>query len=368
MTKKKVKAKTYVALLIDASSSMSGIKLQAKKSFNDLLQSVTFNAKGTDTHVCVIDFGARHEEAARLWSPHILCQPTSVKNVISLDKYEPMGNTPLYDAVGMAIELLKQQPGADDPTTSFLVMTVTDGEENASQKWSATDIYRVTRNLQATNRWTFTYQLPVGYALKFSRMSGVPIENCREWEGTIQGMVETTVATQSAVSSYMAMRGVGGQSTSSFYVSPDLSKVTPKQVHAKLDDLSDKFKLVTADKESVIQPLVESKTKKEYVIGQAYYQLMKTEKVQPTKRVLIMEKGKKAVWGGKAARDLIGLPDNVIAKVTPGNHASYDIYLQSASVNRKLPRGTKILIDLTAKKGIKPTWDHTAVSPLGVSI
>jgi hypothetical protein len=57
-----------------------------------------------------------------------------------------------------------------------------------------------------------------------------------------------------------------------------------------------------------------------------------------------MEKGSKAIYGGNAARSLIGLPYGAEAKVEPGNHANYDIFVQSTSTNRKLVRGTKLLV------------------------
>ncbi len=74
-----------------------------------------------------------------------------------------------------------------------------------------------------------------------------------------------------------------------------------------------------------------------------------------------MEKGKKAIWGGKEARHLIGLPDDKDAKVTAGNMSNYDIFIQSTSVNRILVRGTKLIWDKNHTKNSKPTWDHTVV-------
>jgi len=55
-----------------------------------------------------------------------------------------------------------------------------------------------------------------------------------------------------------------------------------------------------------------------------------------------MEKGKSEVYGPDA-RDLIGLPAGGTEKVIPGNHANYDIYIQSTSNNRRLVRGTKLI-------------------------
>jgi len=82
----------------------------------------------------------------------------------------------------------------------------------------------------------------------------------------------------------------------------------------------------------------------QYRVGDAFYQLTKKEMVQTQKALLLMEKGKGAIYGGPEARDLIGLPTGVNAKVEPGNHANYDIFVQSTSTNRKLVRGTKLLV------------------------
>jgi len=160
-------------------------------------------------------------------------------------------------------------------------------------------------------------------------------------------MIETRVATQSALNQFHSMTRGGQATTSAFYapVTTDLSQLTQQDLEA-LDYISRRFKLMTVAKESVVQEFVEARTKRMYVVGQAYYQLMKPEKVQPHKAVLLVKKGVKAVWGGQKARELIGLPKGTPAKVTPGNHADYDIFVQSTSRNRKLPRGTKLLVDL----------------------
>ncbi len=92
---------------------------------------------------------------------------------------------------------------------------------------------------------------------------------------------------------------------------------------------------------------MEEKTKSPYIPGSVFYQLTKTEKIQPQKMVLIMKKGGKGIYGGDEARGLIGLPaseDWIEAKVKPGNHANFEIFVQSSSINRKLVRGTKVLV------------------------
>ena len=79
-----------------------------------------------------------------------------------------------------------------------------------------------------------------------------------------------------------------------------------------------------------------------YQIGNAYYLLMKPEKVQHHKQIILREKGKEAVYAGLDARHILGLP-SVDVKVKPGDHANWDIFIQSTSVNRKLIQGTKLV-------------------------
>lgn len=54
----------------------------------------------------------------------------------------------------------------------------------------------------------------------------------------------------------------------------------------------------------------------------------------------------KRQWSGMPGRALVGLPTDGVtySKVNPGNHANYDIFVKSNSVNRKLVRGTTLLV------------------------
>ena len=92
-----------------------------------------------------------------------------------------------------------------------------------------------------------------------------------------------------------------------------------------------------------IRPFVE-RSGYTYVKGNAFYQLTKDENaVQPYKEILLREKNKQIIYGGDGARKLIGLQEKLTVAVQPGNHANWDIFVQSTSVNRKLVRGTTLL-------------------------
>lgn len=348
--------KNRIVLVLDTSGSMGWLAGDAMAAANGMLRSIREQtlAQGQSTEVAVVGF----DNHFRVLSP--LADARAVRDLVG---YACGGGTALYDAVAYGAEVL----GPNDPDTSYLVLTFTDGEENASQRFRyySPSILEYVAQRQKLGNWTFAFQMPQSAdRAHCARVFGVPADNVRTWEVSRKGVQEVERTTSAGITDFYAARAAGHKAVTTFYATTDLSKVTAKQVHSKLDDISDRFKVLTVPSEQSVKEFVEAKTGKAYVVGSAYYQLMKPEKVQPKKAVLIMEKGKKAVWGGDAARGLIGLPTDGTshAKVTPGNHANYDIFVQSRSVNRKLPRGTRVLVDTTKMKDDVPTWDHTAVA------
>ena len=157
-------------------------------------------------------------------------------------------------------------------------------------------------------------------------------------------MEEAYTQTSLGLSNYYQCRSRGLTSSKGFYATTDLSQVTKKDLK-QLDDLSKNFMLLDVRKEQEIKDFIESQTGWPYRKGAAFYQLMKTELIQENKQILIRDKTTHKVYGGNDARELINIPENTRIKVNPGNHANYDVFIQSTSTNRKLPRGTKILLE-----------------------
>jgi hypothetical protein len=332
---------TYVTIVLDESGSMA--------AFGSVLENLKLVVSGfaqscIPVLMRILRFNYTVSNAGGWFTPAIDWRPNF--------QYSPTGGTALYKAVYEAglvgIHTL-------NPEDAALVLVITDGEENSSFETPASVLRAQIDRLQASGQYTLTFQVPKGnYGQRLSNALGVPIGNIREWELNNEGFRNAVHQVRLSTQSYATARTSGQTATNSFYT--DLSQVTSTTLKNKLNDLSASFKPMTLDQESEIKKAVEFKTQVPYVIGCAYYQLMKPEKIQPNKGVLIVEKGKKKVWGGPEARALIGLPQGLDARVKPGNHANYDIYVQSTSTNRKLPRGTKILIDVTLTQSLTPTW------------
>jgi hypothetical protein len=81
-----------------------------------------------------------------------------------------------------------------------------------------------------------------------------------------------------------------------------------------------------------------------YYAGIGYYQLTKTEDIQPQKDIIIVDKTTKVAYSGPEARHLIGLPDGQKVRVRPNHNPQYDVFVQSTSLNRNLVAGTSLLV------------------------
>lgn len=347
----RAKKRTIIGFVRDHSGSMSGLRAAAAKDYNAQLDShQVLSAKANiDTYASVIKCGAHGTSGVEVVSQHV---PIAQLQKLGAHQYDTPGGTPLWDSVGRAIEVLETSPFAKKPNVGFLVIVVTDGEEMHSQIWNAQRLAARIRELQATDKWTFTFRVPYGYKARLVNLLGIPEGNVCEWEQSFAGMEKSSVQTQAANSNYYQTRSLGLNSTKTFYA--DLN-VSAKTVEAKCVDITPEVSLWTvasSEDGAEIRPFIEGRLKGGVMKkGAAFYQLTKTERnVQNYKKIVIRDKKSKALFGGDAARNLLKLPTNQNVRLNPGTHTNYDIFIQSTSVNRKLPKGTEVVY-----------WENAAV-------
>jgi len=326
----------HIVICLDRSASMGGIRNDAKNAYNAWVERIKDEAAKNKqaTTVSLVEFGSGAEVmfAGKCY--------TQLDKRLSFNPND--GSTSLFDGINLGIETLAKQLVKPNQNESYLLICVTDGLENSSCLRPMA-VAKTMQKLQQTDKWTFAFLLPPGAKRNFCDSYGIPDGNVEEWEGTSAGVAQASSSTCQGISSYYQGRSVGKMSSQSFYsVQADLDTLKTTQVK-KLTDVSDVCVVLTVPKETDIKPFVESKIGV-YQIGTAYYQLTKPETVKADKDVLIMEKGKTAIYSGNKARELIGLPVGANAKLTPGNMAKWDVFVRSNSVNRKLVRGTKLIV------------------------
>lgn len=340
------KIKSYIGISRDHSGSMRNIARPAARDYNSKIASIrtASDSQNQDTIVSVVECGYGSTDRVRR-----VVTNSNVSTLIPINEsqYQADGcGTPLWDSVGELIEMFESVPDADDKNVSFLVMAITDGDENASVKYNASVLAKKIRALEATDRWTFVFRVPRGHGRAIARKLGISEGNIQEWDQTERGVEVAAAKDAEAFTQYFTARSAGTTSTRKFYT--DLSKVSSQDVAVALTDVSQEVSIWPVspkDNEAEIRPFVEARLNgKPMLKGAGFYQLTKTEPtVQDHKKILIRDKTTQAVYFGQAARQMLGLPTYGDVRLAPGNHGNFDIFIQSTSVNRKLPAGTSLI-------------------------
>ncbi len=338
--------KNYVALVIDESGSMNHLSPPVTKLYKETLKQLREKKLvGQDTYLSLIRFGSLIE---------IDYSAIDINSTINYNHKSTLGQTALLDGVGEAINSLSQyQPAktwvqVDSETqklqsedVSYLVIVLTDGGENCSRIYNRLSLRKLINEKQLTGKWTFAFNVPDQNGINYLNQFNIPLENINVWAPTEEGVREVEQKTSSGIGRFYQARSAGGSSVCSFY-SADLSNVKSTDLKA-LNNVQNNFKVLEVKKECDVTTFIKENMG-EYIKGNTYYQLTKSEKVQATKKVVIREKGKAAIYEGAEARKLIGIPDNQEVRVKPYNLSNYEIFIQSSSNNRKLVRGTKVLV------------------------
>jgi hypothetical protein len=335
--------KQYIGISRDHSGSMRPIKFAAARDYNNNIRTIQQAAMSTnlDTIVSVVRCGdGRSPTVAR----EVVNSNVHVLSPISEFSYAAdASGTPLWDSVGELINIISKVPDADDLDVSFLIMVITDGEENSSVKWNSNTIMAKIRQLQNTDRWTFVFRVPRGYARTLIDY-GIPEGNILEWDQTERGVEIASAATATAFTNYFSDRSRGVKNSTRFYA--DLNNISTKEIARNLQPASPtSYKILNIPYHQdgiVIKDFVEQHAKS-YRVGSSYYQLTKPEKVQQGKTICIRDKKTNTIYLGEAARKLLNLPIYGEVKLAPGNMGNYDVFVQSTSVNRKLVGGTQLI-------------------------
>jgi len=335
--------KNYIGISRDHSGSMGMIALAAGRDYNDNVASIQEGASThcIDTIVSVVKCGSGRP--ARNIMEVVNSNVNTLKPIPDGQYVADGNNTPLFDSIIMLIDQLSSVPDAADPEVSFVIMAVTDGQDNAS-KISGAQLAQRIRQLQATDRWTFVFRVPRGDKRSLVQM-GIPEGNILEWDQSERGVQAASVATRSAFQGFYAARASGATNTEKFYT--DLSTVSLKQVQSALVDISKDVDVYVVDSRNngvQIKDFVEAQGI-QFTKGCAFYQLSKTETVQDYKQIAIRDKMHGAVYSGFAARNMLGLPQSGEVKLAPGQHGQYEIFVQSTSVNRKLVENTNVMVN-----------------------
>jgi hypothetical protein len=319
----------HVALVLDASASMAQHTSKLIAVADEQIKYLALRSEELkqETRVSVYTFN---------WDTKCLIFDMDVMRLPSIaDLYSTSGMTALVDAT------IKSQN--DLETTSqiygdhaFLTFILTDGGENASKNsWRLLPKY-----VAGKDNWTVGFLVPDRQGVQWLTRAGVNQHAISIWDATsAKGLEDSFTVIRTATDQFMTNRATGVRGSTGIF-STGVDAVNPTTVKA-LTPLKG-FKVYDVNYESRIDDFVEAATGR-YIVGSAYYELTKTETIQPQKNILVVSRKNGQVYGGPEARNLIGLP-NTRVDVKPDENPLYRIFVQSTSRNRKLKAKTKVIV------------------------
>lgn len=211
IVRRKTKAKnliTHVAFVLDRSGSMGSVRDVTVKGYNEQVDTIRASAAKTKTVAGLTLFNNT------ITHPFFGIDGKDVK-YLELNDYTPDGSTAFNDAILATIAKL-QETVKDTPETSYLVVALTDGQENASRA-SASEVRNKVNELQATGRWTFSV---IGANINLADLStstGIIISNVTSYVPDSLGTTKALRSVSQGIGTYMTMREQGATASSAFY-------------------------------------------------------------------------------------------------------------------------------------------------------
>jgi len=120
---------------------------------------------------------------------------------LDADRYQPRGNTPLFDAIATLISKVENGAGSSESSAEQIVVVFTDGLENASTTWTRDQVFALIEQKKARG-WTFVFMGANQDAYAEGGRMGFQAGNVQNFRGDGQGMREAWSSVDRAVGEY----------------------------------------------------------------------------------------------------------------------------------------------------------------------
>jgi ADP-heptose:LPS heptosyltransferase len=116
------------------------------------------------------------------------------------------------------VVLFSSETDISDPNNAYLVIVISDGEENASKHWSASRLKERIDELQATNRWTFVYMGCNQDVLVVEKEYNLSPQNVyKGWTGDDTTSLQMMASGSESLYDYMCERNQGKTSKADYF-------------------------------------------------------------------------------------------------------------------------------------------------------
>ena len=202
---------TVVGIVLDRSGSMASTWKEAIGGYHAQVEDLCRqeDAAGDDTEILLVSVvfdniidpinkGVPISEAEGL-GPEIV----------------PRGATALYDAIAQTVGYMK---GTDThySDVAYLLVVITDGQENASQEIDAKQLSELVKELDDSPVWTTVFIGSDAKAIEDAGNLGINLGNTFQYNPTVAGTGQMSVGLRYAASNYMSNRTRGITKSSTF--------------------------------------------------------------------------------------------------------------------------------------------------------
>lgn len=172
-------------IILDESGSMSCVHNQTIAGCNEIINGlIDTQRKNGDVQRNYLSIYA-FQSGSRPSHYIVKNIPAQAAEHITAKDYQPWGNTPLYDALGMTINELKHKLAGTDDIASVTV--ITDGWENASTEYSQRQVVKLINELKEKG-WNFNF---IGANIDAEQTAkSLAIDNHLQFEQTGEGTTE----------------------------------------------------------------------------------------------------------------------------------------------------------------------------------
>jgi uncharacterized protein YegL len=142
---------------------------------------------------------------------HDIEKLSSVKD-LTLDTYMPNGGTALLDALGATIESVGAKLAAlteDERPSKVLFLVITDGDENASRKFTKTKIKEMVEHQTSIYNWEFVFMGANIDSMSEGSAMGVSRGNAMNYVASANGTNELYKSLSHNTTKYRTSGGTG---------------------------------------------------------------------------------------------------------------------------------------------------------------